>query len=127
MNEETIYIEDICRKILKEEVLDIFFIIQTEKEISKIDIQREFKKYVAGQGEGSPQKFRFLVNECISKLEGATFVEFYQTQTSHIYYLTPAGEIAVKIIADLIDEDPNILRGSKVVRKEMEGERNNEN
>ncbi|WP_128896656.1 hypothetical protein [Longirhabdus pacifica] len=114
-------IEDICKKIFRDEVIDIFYIIWTNKEISKTDIAKTFKQAVFQDEENIyGQKFKSVINESIAKLEGATFVDYFKEGVAYKYFLTETGEVAKEFLQDYIEENSSILRGSKVLKKVME-------
>lgn len=107
---------DICDRVLKDEALDIFYIIlQKPDGISKIDIQREYKRHLGLPDESS--RSRHLVGEAIALLRGATFVHFYPEGTSLKYFVTKNGESAAHLISRLINHKPELLKTSKIVSK----------
>lgn len=111
---EVIY--DICLRVLKDEAIDVFYIItQSSGGISKIDIQREYQRQI-----GLPDKVsnsRYVISEAISLLRGTTFVDFYPEGTSQKYYLTVNGEIAAELMGQLLLDKPDLLKTSKIVSK----------
>lgn len=121
MHQEFIAIEDICRKILKNTVLDIYYLIMNEKDISKSDIAHRFKEYDPDP-DAKTTKFRNQIDIGIAKLEGAMFIESWQDGVSDRYFLTIYGQAAREIMSDLVKEDTMILNGSKITRKIMFGE-----
>lgn len=122
--EATIPVHEICKKVLVGEVLDLFHIIEVNQEISKKEIGDRFLEAIMGPGVDvkKSQKRRLRVTEYIAKLEGAQLIDYFVQGTAHIYSLTPNGQIAVKIIADLIEQDPSFLKGSIIVKKYMNAE-----
>lgn len=73
--ESVIEIEAICRKIFKESVLDIFYLIMSSKDITKSEIAQRFLEVDGSGGEAKTQKYRHKINESIAKLEGAMFID----------------------------------------------------
>lgn len=105
---------------LKETVLDVFYIIFKEESISKIDILREYQKYAGIDPGKSSQASRLKIDEAINILLGTTFVSFYKEGTSQKYYLTKNGERAAELLSVRLEEDPDLLKASKVVSKVMQ-------
>ncbi|MDB5054050.1 MAG: hypothetical protein JWM44_2100 [Bacilli bacterium] len=120
---EAIPIEEICKKFLKGVVLDVFFIILNHEGISKKEIGNIYLEEFLGPNAEvkKSQSQRQLINESIAKLEGALLVNYYEKQAAHMYALTPYGEVAKRIIGDMVEKDPSILMGSIVVKKTMLG------
>lgn len=117
----TIEIEAICRKILRNTVLDIFYLIMEEKEITKTDIAQRFAQHDPDP-EAKVTKYRTMVDVGIAKLEGAMFIDFWKQGQADKYFLSPFGEAAKDIMATLIEEDPLILKGSIITAKIVNGE-----
>lgn len=117
---KTIEIEEICRKIFRETVLDIFYLIMETKDISKTELAQRY----SGIQEGKTQKFRFAINEAIAKLEGALFIDSWKDSTPGApsrYYLTAHGEVAREILEQMYEEDPRIVKGTRIISKAFEG------
>ncbi|MEB8637661.1 hypothetical protein P4H32_28670 [Bacillus cereus] len=121
MTAQTIEIEAICRKILRNTVLDIFYLIMEEKEITKTDIAQRFAQHDPDP-EAKVTKYRTMVDVGIAKLEGAMFIDFWKQGQADKYFLSPFGEAAKDIMATLIEEDPLILKGSIITAKIVNGE-----
>lgn len=114
--EEVIF--DICQRVLRDEALDIFYIItQNPEGISKIDVQRDYNRQLGLPEESS--RSRHLVGEAIALLRGATFVDFFPEGTSQKYFVTKNGEVAAYLINQLISNKPELLKTSKIVSKIM--------
>lgn len=106
---------------LKETVLDVFYIIfQREEGIAKIDILREYQKYAGIDPGKSSQASRLKIDEAINILLGTTFVSYYKEGTSQKYFLTKNGEKAAELLSVRLDQDPDLLKASKVVSKVMQ-------
>jgi hypothetical protein len=123
LDSPAIEIEAICKKILRETTLDVFYLISNEKDISKSEIAHRFQE--DDGGEGKSQRYRFKINEALAKLEGAMFIDSWTDGTQGApsrYFLTTHGEWAQKILDYMFEEekyDPMILKGSKIVSKLM--------
>lgn len=124
-NMPVIEVESICKKILREIVLDVFYLISSEKDISKTEIAQKFQEYEGEEGVRS-QKYRFKINEALAKLEGAMFIDSWTDGTQgapNRYFLTTHGEKAQLILDDMFETDrydPMILKGSKIVARIMQ-------
>jgi hypothetical protein len=119
VQETKINIEEICKKIFKETVLDVFFLIMRGSDISKTEIAR----MINGE-ENKTQKSRFAINEAIAKLEGALLIDSWTESSKGApqrYYLTAYGEVARGILEQMCNDDPRIIKGTKIVAKEFEG------
>lgn len=120
-----IELEEICRKVLRETALDVFYLIGNQKDISKTEISHKFQELEAGSASKS-QRYRFKINEALAKLEGAMLIDSWTDGTQGApsrYYLTNYGEWAEKQMSEAFDEgdyDPLILKGSRIVSKLME-------
>lgn len=119
-NTPVIEIEAICKKIFRESVLDVFYLIMTEKDISKTEIAQRF--HAIEGNETKTQKYRHKINEALAKLEGAMFIDSWVDGTANRYFLTQHGEVAKGILAQMFEADPLILKGTKIVSKFMEEE-----
>ncbi|RCW41637.1 hypothetical protein [Paenibacillus prosopidis] len=118
MTQQTIEIQAICRKILRNTVLDIFYLIMEEKDITKSDIAHRFAQHDPDL-DAKVTKYRGTVDVGIAKLEGAMFIDHWEQGQSNHYYLTTYGKQAMSIMEHLIIEDPLILNGSKITAKVM--------
>ncbi|MFM9280888.1 hypothetical protein [Paenibacillus jiagnxiensis] len=114
-----ISIDEICRKIMKGTVLDIYYLIQEHEYVFKSEIMRRFVEF-DGDPDAKENKYRFLVQEGIAKLEGALFVDSLRSGQKDCYYLTPYGLQARDIVAELIERTPAILFDSKITKAIME-------
>jgi hypothetical protein len=119
MQEGYISIEEICRKILKNTVLDIFYLIVNQDNISKTTMAQKFQEYDP-QPNTKMTKYRSIIDTGVAMLEGAQLIESWKDGVSDIYCLTTYGEYARAIMSNLIDEDQVILRGSRITKKVME-------
>ncbi|WP_088834453.1 MULTISPECIES: hypothetical protein [Paenibacillus] len=113
--EATIKISTICQNIFKEFVLDVFYLIMVEKDIYKSEILQRFQEE-AGI-EGKSQKYRFQVSEALARLEGAMLIAYWKEGNFERYYLTQYGQVARYILRDMIEENPLILKGTKITSK----------
>lgn len=119
-----IEIDEICRKIFRDTVLDVFYLIQKYQEISKTQIAQHIHEAI-GNADGKSQKCRNRINEAIAKLEGALFIDSFVDGARGAptkYFLTNYGQTAQDILAVMIEQDPSILKGSVIVSKVVEGE-----
>lgn len=119
-NSHKISVEEICKKIFKETVLDIFYLIMQTKDISKTELAQLY----SGIQEGKTQKFRFAINEALAKLEGALFIDSWTDASPGApsrYYLTSHGEVARGILEQMYNEDPRIVKGTRIISKAFEG------
>lgn len=115
----SIEIEEICKKIFKETVLDIFYLIMQNKDISKTELAQHY----SGIQEGKTQKFRFAINEALAKLEGALFIDSWTDSSPGApsrYYLTSYGEVAREILEQMYNDDPRIVKGTRIISKAFE-------
>ncbi|MFB5678813.1 hypothetical protein [Paenibacillus terreus] len=118
-NSGFISIDEICRKIMKGTVLDIFYIIQEHEYVFKSEIMRRFVEFDEDP-EAKENKYRFVVQEGIAMLEGALFIDSHRSGKKDCYYLTPYGLQARDIVAELIEGTPAILFDSKITKTIME-------
>ncbi|MFS0841338.1 hypothetical protein [Paenibacillus sp. 1P03SA] len=116
MDNRSIDIEDICRKILRKTVLDVFFLLKQEKEMTKLEIMQAFAKYDPDP-DAKVTKFRGIVDIGVAKLQGAMLIDYWQMGPSDKYFISEYGEQAIDIMKRLIDEEPSMLLGSRVVSK----------
>lgn len=113
-----IEIEEICRSIFKNTILDIYYLIMTEPNITKTEIRKKFMEFDE-QPDVKITKYRALIDIGIAKLEGAMFIQSWADGLNERYFLTPYGEMAKDIVGHLINENPVILNGSKITAKIM--------
>lgn len=117
--EEIVYY--ICDRILKDSVLDVFYLISTkESGISKIDILREYQSSLGI--DQSSRKYRYTIDEAVATLLGTTFIDFFKDGTADRYFLTKNGEVAAELMGRLIQEKPDLLKTSKIVSAVMKTE-----
>lgn len=116
MYSPVIEVEAICKKVLKNMAMDIFFIVMNEKELSKKEIYARYKEST-GDRSPSSQKARFKIDEALAMLEGAMLIDSWREGTFKRYFLTSYGEEARKILFVMFEKDPGILRGTKIVSK----------
>ncbi|TVX85635.1 hypothetical protein [Paenibacillus agilis] len=109
-----ISLEDICRRNLKGTVLDIFYIIMLNNNISKKEIIQHFLNYDTDT-TAKATKYRLLVDVGIAKLEGAMLIECWREGKNHPYTLTAYGHEAKEIMRNLFEEDSSMCYGSKVM------------
>ncbi|MGG1673989.1 hypothetical protein ACIFOE_25850 [Paenibacillus sp. NRS-1783] len=109
-------VEEICQKIIKDVVLDVFVLIENQQHVSKSEILRQFAEF-NGDKDVKGLKYRNTVDVAIGKLEGAMFIESFTSGRSEQYYLTSYGKEAVKFTMDYINDNPSILLGSKIASK----------
>ncbi|WP_054029121.1 hypothetical protein [Bacillus sp. FJAT-28004] len=118
-------IEEICHKILKKSVLDIFYLIIKDSNLSQADIKQKFAQYDP-EPNAKATKYRSHIEIGIACLESVLFIDSWQDGTALRYYLTPYGKIAKAIVTNLMEEiDETMLLGSIVVKKVIEGDINN--
>ncbi|MCY9763202.1 hypothetical protein M5X06_22235 [Paenibacillus alvei] len=114
MSGKIIMVEDICKKHIRGTVLDIFYIIMNNENISKRGIIRKFLQYDPDQN-AKVTKYRLIVDVGIATLEGAMLIESWSSGGASAYVLTSHGKEASIILADIFNEDPTIMYGSKVM------------
>ncbi|MGM1023163.1 MAG: hypothetical protein ACQEXV_22255 [Bacillota bacterium] len=108
--------EEICQKIIKGVVLDVFVIITNNQPVNKSEIQRCFAEYKDGTDQG--KKYRHIVDIAIAKLEGTLFVDTFKEGGSDKYFATDYGKAASSIITRMINEDPDgTMRGADITRQ----------
>jgi len=108
-------IDEICKKVLRQTTLDIFYLISKERDLSKKDIQMRFKDFDPDEN-AKYIKYRFPVEAGIASLEGCLFISSWKKGLVERYNLTNYGEVAFEIIKELLNENPTeILLGSTIV------------
>jgi hypothetical protein len=115
-------IKYISKKVLKDAVLDVFYLISQAGDIgiSKIQILHSYQEQLGI--EPSTTKYRATVDVALATLLGTTFVDYRGDGTSHKYYLTQQGLAAIDIVWELIQEDRDIVRSTKILVKVTKGE-----
>ncbi|MGY3386810.1 hypothetical protein ACVWZB_004764 [Paenibacillus polymyxa] len=109
--------EEICQKVIKGVVLDVFVIITNMQPINKSEIQRYFAVYKDGT-DAHGKKYRHTVDIAIAKLEGTLFVDTFKDSGSDKYFATDYGKAASSIITRMINEDPDgTMRGADITRQ----------
>ncbi|MBV6717194.1 hypothetical protein [Paenibacillus chitinolyticus] len=116
MEPKSIEIELICKKILRSTVLDVFYLLKMEKEMTKMEIMQAFAKYDPNP-DVKITKFRGIVDISVAKLQGAMLIDYWQDGQADQYFINEYGDHAIDIMARLIEEEPSMLHGSRVVSK----------
>lgn len=96
--------------------LDIFYVIMKEDGIFKSEIMRKFKEF---DTNASATKYRNKVDIGVAVLEGTRLIEAKNLGVKEHYFLTEYGLKAKDIVGNLIEEKPDILFGSIIVKQTM--------
>ncbi|CAH8248488.1 hypothetical protein WJ0W_007155 [Paenibacillus melissococcoides] len=112
-------IEEICKKHIRGAVMDVFYLVLTNGNISKAEMIREFLKYDPDPN-AKPSKYRVMVDVAVAKLHGALFIDSWDSGNSAPYFLTQYGKEADQVLKTMFEEDSTILLlGSKIMAKAM--------
>lgn len=116
-------VRDICITLLKQEVLDIFYLIhQHPNKLSQVDIKQIFANHDPDP-EAKITKYRSKIETGIACLKAVLFIDSWRQGQAERYFLTDYGKEAFDILAQLFEEDPDrkMLLGSIIVTKYFEG------
>ncbi|MEK5586674.1 hypothetical protein MKZ21_30915 [Paenibacillus sp. FSL P2-0536] len=106
----------LVENIMKGTVIDVFYLIREKEHIHKSEILQKFVEY-DDDPACKTTKYRLPMDIAIAKLEGANLVSSYQDGRAERYVLTDYGRSAETLLSQLLDENPAVLHGSKIITK----------
>ena len=114
--DNSVPISEIAETILEGTVLDVFFIIGQHENIYKSSIIQKFIESDE-RANSKHSTYRSIVDIAIAKIEGARFISSFKSGQKDLYYLTPYGKTAGKMLPELFEHKPEIKRNSILVDK----------
>ncbi|MFB8378186.1 hypothetical protein [Paenibacillus taichungensis] len=119
--EESVPIREIAEKNLHGSTLDVFYLIgqhqSQQQQVFKSAIVRTFIE--TDERDSKHSTYRSMVDNAISKLEGAMLIESYKSGQKEIYCMTKYGNAVLDFFDELLAAKPEIIRGSIIVEKEL--------
>lgn len=113
-------IRAICTSLLKQEVLDIFYLIEQRPNLSQAEIKQIFAEY--DHPDTKTTKYRTKIEIGIACLKAVLFIDSWRQGQSERYFLSEYGKEAYAILGELFEEDTEgkMLLGTKILSKQLQ-------